>query len=255
MAPDKLEKYIQGKLREREIAPSENAWQRISDGLEHTATAPVRKKKVAWYAVAASVAALVGFSLFYVQNTPVTKPQADGVVVSRPDRPAGEEEGIMAVQQKESKENVKDTAPRATITETSLKKEIAPSVLAVMEQDPDKDLGTGVSHKETKQRTKALERAQISDAVLSEKITEVMVQVAQMEKSQSVSEAEIDSLLHAAQRAIITERRFIENNEVNAMALLAEVEEELDQSFRDQIFESLKSGFLKVRTAVADRNN
>jgi len=39
------------------------------------------------------------------------------------------------------------------------------------------------------------------------------------------------------------------------MALLTEVEGELDQSFRDQIFEKLKSGFLKVRTAVADRNN
>ena len=35
---------------------------------------------------------------------------------------------------------------------------------------------------------------------------------------------------------------------------LTEVEDELDQSFRDQIFDSLKEGFLKVRTAVADRN-
>jgi len=36
---------------------------------------------------------------------------------------------------------------------------------------------------------------------------------------------------------------------------LNEVEGELDISFREQIFESLKTGFLKVRTAVADRNN
>ena len=31
-------------------------------------------------------------------------------------------------------------------------------------------------------------------------------------------------------------------------------EDELDESFRDQIFDALKSGYLKLRTAVADRN-
>jgi len=35
---------------------------------------------------------------------------------------------------------------------------------------------------------------------------------------------------------------------------LAEVEDELDESFRDQIFDALKTGYLKLRTAVADRN-
>jgi len=76
-----------------------------------------------------------------------------------------------------------------------------------------------------------------------------------LELSDAVTDAEVDSLLLQAQQDILKENLFNTDNSVNAMALLTEVEDELDQSFRDQIFESLKTGFLKVRTAVADRNN
>ena len=72
--------------------------------------------------------------------------------------------------------------------------------------------------------------------------------------SQEVTDAEVDSLLRAAQRQILTDKLFADSGSVDAMSLLAEVEDELDESFRDQIFDALKSGYLKLRTAVADRN-
>jgi hypothetical protein len=253
MAPDKLEQHIRVKLQQREIAPSERAWQRISEGLQHTA--PKQRQKGTWYAIAASFVALVSLSLFYFQNASVGEPKATGVVVSKPNRPE-QGAGISGVkEQKEEEVMVKDPAQRAFITETAMQKERVPSGLAVMAQSPNKDLDAGKIDVEPMESAMAPGLVQVSEAVLSEKITEVMAQVQQMEQTQGVSEAEIDSLLHAAQKAIITERLFTKSNEVNAMALLAEVEEELDQSFRDQIFESLKAGFLKVRTAVADRNN
>ncbi|PHQ62576.1 MAG: hypothetical protein COC08_00130 [Maribacter sp.] len=70
-----------------------------------------------------------------------------------------------------------------------------------------------------------------------------------------MTDAEVDSLLRKAQEEILANKIFGEDYSVDAMALLNEVEDELDQSFRDQIFETLKIGFLKVRTAVANRNN
>jgi hypothetical protein len=76
-----------------------------------------------------------------------------------------------------------------------------------------------------------------------------------LEQSSQVTDAELDSLLRNAQEAIVREQLFNTDKTVNAIALLTEVEDELDQSFRTQIFQSLKTGFLKVRTAVADRNN
>ncbi|MFK7811850.1 MAG: hypothetical protein AB8B59_05100, partial [Maribacter sp.] len=69
-----------------------------------------------------------------------------------------------------------------------------------------------------------------------------------------LTEAEVDDLLRNAQEEIFRDELFNRNGSVDALALLNEVETELDKSFRDQIFESLKTGFLKVRTAVADRN-
>ena len=70
------------------------------------------------------------------------------------------------------------------------------------------------------------------------------------------SDAEIDKLLRDAQRDIISEKMFDrERNTISAEALLYEVEEELDPSFRDRIFEALKDGFMKAREAIVSRNN
>ncbi|CAN0604335.1 unnamed protein product, partial [Ectocarpus sp. 12 AP-2014] len=74
-------------------------------------------------------------------------------------------------------------------------------------------------------------------------------------QNSTVTDAEVDSLLTRAQDEILRDKIFNKDKSVDAMALLTEVEDELDKSFRDQIFDSLKAGFIKVRTAVADRNN
>jgi outer membrane protein assembly factor BamA len=94
-----------------------------------------------------------------------------------------------------------------------------------------------------------------SDMLIAQKVEEVVAQVEILENAQQdVTDAEVDSLLRAAQRQILTDKLFSDGGSVDAMSLLAEVEDELDESFRDQIFDALKSGYLKLRTAVADRN-
>jgi hypothetical protein len=94
-----------------------------------------------------------------------------------------------------------------------------------------------------------------SEELIDTKIAEIVAQVEMLEKTNStVTDAEIDLLLRGAQRQILEDKIFRGDKSVDAMALLADVEDELDRSFRDQIFDALKDGFLKVRTAVADRN-
>ncbi|MEM9649705.1 MAG: hypothetical protein AAF969_14605, partial [Bacteroidota bacterium] len=95
-----------------------------------------------------------------------------------------------------------------------------------------------------------------NNSLITEKINEVVAQVRLLESvNTEVSDAEVDSLLRAAQRDILSEQLFTPEGGVDAMALLTEVEDELDESFRDQIFDALKDGYFKLRTAVADRNN
>lgn len=87
------------------------------------------------------------------------------------------------------------------------------------------------------------------------KIAEIVAQVDFLEKKNgAVTKAEIDTLLRQAQKEILEHKVFYKGNTIDAMALLVDVEDELDQSFRDRIFEALKEGYTKVRTAVADRN-
>jgi len=97
--------------------------------------------------------------------------------------------------------------------------------------------------------------AKSQDFIIDQKVNEVLETVIRLErKSTQISDAEVDSLLRAAQLDILKEKVFQKNGKVDAMALLTEVEDELDQSFRDKIFNKLKERLFKARTAVADRN-
>ena len=71
-----------------------------------------------------------------------------------------------------------------------------------------------------------------------------------------ISDAEIDALLSEAEQEVALHRIYnTSTNLVDADALLADVESDLDASFRDRIFKVLKEGYSDVRTAVAKRND
>ena len=65
---------------------------------------------------------------------------------------------------------------------------------------------------------------------------------------------DVEALLNNARREIETQR-IINNPKVDATALLEDVEWELEESFRDKVFDALGEGYNKVRTAVSERND
>src|SRR5690606_9896127 len=88
------------------------------------------------------------------------------------------------------------------------------------------------------------------------KVTEIVSHFKTLQNSgKEITEAMVDSLLIQAQRELALERTFKDSTgKVDAMALLNEVENDLDKSLRDKVFEALQEGFIVVKTAVADRN-
>lgn len=74
------------------------------------------------------------------------------------------------------------------------------------------------------------------------------------EENGTVTDAEVNELLAEAAREISQQRNFYNRGKVDADALLADVESEIDQSFRREVFEMLKDGFQKARTAIVSRN-
>ena len=238
---DKLEKHIKDKLEERTIAPSEGAWDKIASQIK----GPSTKKRTPWliYAVAASVAGVVLVSVYFFTNE---SPMVDENQVVETETKT---EVITEPEQTTGKESMEESIEVAVIEADSKITEENPTM------DSDMPISNGALVQEETKTPLKDELLINSDALIAQKVEEVVAQVELMEHAhQDVTDAEVDSLLRAAQRQILTDKLFAESGSVDAMSLLAEVEDELDETFRDQIFDALKSGYLKLRTAVADRN-
>ena len=246
MVPDKFEKHIKNQLGKREISPSDNAWDKISGQLEKRESP--KSKRFLWYSVAAACIGILIISTLYLNtsdesidsgiqlvetpNEPVVIPKTEDVLIEQ-----------KAVEEKiaiSDKPNIKDAKKPRVQVETDLNNN---SSIASTGSVSDKAIKADVVPNGAEQ-------------LINAKIAKIVAQVNLLENSNlPVSSLEVDSLLRQAQQEILTDKIFNQEGKVDAMALLDEVEGELDKSFREQIFESLKTGFLKVRTAVADRNN
>ncbi|WP_419212444.1 hypothetical protein ACNR9Q_17150 [Maribacter sp. X9] len=248
METDKFEKHIREKLQDREIRPSSTAWERISGDL-NTSSSP-KKPVYLWMGIAASIVVLLGIGLFYFNGNKEEFVNPVQVVEStkkeEPENKAGQLKGQEAVVRSElKKEDFLDL--NNAITESG--KTVVEVSRPVIQDDVEVTI---LEQIEAENHTKKLK---FTEQIITNKVSELVAQVDLMEQYNTVTDAEVDSLLKQAQEEILRNKIFKTDNSVDAMALLTEVEDELDQSFRDQIFNSLKAGFIKVRTAVADRNN
>lgn len=246
MAPNKFEKHIKKQLQQREIQPSASAWDALSEKLDET-TPKTKKKGYLWYGIAASIIGILILSVVYFNRGDSTSQEVQVVNI--------EEEVIeVGTKQKIEIENV-------DVVEND-KKKGAPTIEIQTGLEGQTDelnnriawVNTNVTVNEP-DTEKVKNENDFKDEIINNKILEVVATVDSLEmNTNALTDAEVNELLRNAQEEILRDRLFDKNGSVDAMALLTEVEDELDQSFRDQIFESLKTGFLKVRTAVADRN-
>ena len=71
-----------------------------------------------------------------------------------------------------------------------------------------------------------------------------------------VTDDYIEALLKQGQKEITLQKIYKElTKTVDADALLQDVETDIQQSFRNKVFEALKTSYNTVKTAVAERNN
>jgi len=246
MEPDKFEKHIKNQLSKREISPSDNAWDRISNQLP-TSKEP-KSKSFFWYSVAAAFTGILIISSLYF-NTSNESIESEIQIVKTPIEPIiipKTEDVVIKQNAVEEKIAISD--------KSSIKDAKKPKVQVKTDLNYDSQIAStgSVSDKVIKANAVPIKTEQLINA----KIAEIVAQVDLMENSNlPISNAEVDSLIRKAQNEVLADKIFNKESKVDAMALLNEVEGELDKSFREQILESLKTGFLKVRTAVADRNN
>ncbi|RNL84500.1 hypothetical protein ED312_13810 [Sinomicrobium pectinilyticum] len=244
MGHDNLERKIKQKLEKRRIEPSADAWSRLEEKLEK-APASRRPGNGPAYWIAASVIVMLFVGIWISRNGYVQQhiPVITDVRVEK-EHPGEKRETIVADSEKEDKIPVEKTKP----AESADKKEPyplnSPEKKAIPFPVEEKGSGTLASH-EVEQAGDFEDR----------KVEEVVSRIMEIHEKREVTDEEIELLLAEAQREIDSQRIIIkQTGTVDAMALLEEVETELDQSFRDKVFEALKEGFVKVKTAVANRN-
>ncbi len=244
MIMEKLEKHIKERLEERKITPSVQAWDKITAKID----IDEKPKQKGWYlyAIAASFIGVLLVSIFFFKSE---EPKENTIQVVEENNTKEEQ-----IQTKADDIDFQNVEPsKSTIVE------IDSNNSTEEKPDDNKFVVLPVQTKVTEETVKEpLQDSFLkeSNGIIAQKVNEVVAQVEFLENTNAeVSDAEIDSLLRTAQRQILSEQLFAENVSVDAMALLSEVEIELDDSFRDQIFDALKDGYSKLRTAVADRNN
>ena len=244
MAPIEFEKQIKERLEERKIKPSSAAWEKVKKKID----IPPKSKKpgIYRYAVAATLVGIL-ISILWVSNSTENSTLENLPVVENPVAPnsKSEQPGDLQI---ESQSIIVDADANEEVDEDS-----APQIKESQDR-PVAAHNLVLEYQEKENVDPVLSLA--DEDLIDQKIAEVVAQVDLMENNrESLTDAEVDSLLRNAQRELMAERALQTENEVDAVELLAGIEEELDKSFRDQVLERLKNGYIKVRTAVADRNN
>ncbi|WP_430909491.1 hypothetical protein [Maribacter sp. 2-571] len=260
MEPNKFEETIKRQLQDREIQPSQGAWQKLSERLEATPVAQDKKHGIWWGIAAALIGLLVAGSWFW--NTDTTETITAPAVVTVPQKEASplrsqtvEKQETQVVEETVSatREAPFSTEKNGQNSESPVENNTDLAASPVPNASPEDSVLESISILPIADEG----RVAVAQGAIDKKVSEVIALVEELETVQetALTDAEVDSLLKRAQNELLAERKLRETYQVDAHSLLADVEDELDESFRDQIFGKLKTGFLKVRTAVADRNN
>ncbi|NJB36099.1 hypothetical protein [Croceivirga sp. JEA036] len=242
---NKLEKHIKNTLEQRNLQPAATSWNKIASQLD----APAKKKPLAiWWAVAATVMVALGlFTYFKVSNVEFDSPtQLVEVEKNSNTNQKGEEQVKIST--------TKTVGESTVVVQGTRIKDKGEKELVIKKQQSNVEQVMPPKKEELAQAIPV--KDQQLDSLVNGKLAQVLAKVTALEASQNASllDSEIDSLLLNAQKEILQEKILRPNGKVDAVALLAEVETELDQNFRDKVFDKLKDGFFKVRTAVAERN-
>jgi hypothetical protein len=225
MEPNKVENQIKEILKNREIQPSSQAWDRLDSMLAVSEQKPKRNYK--WIAIAAT---LIGFSIV-------------GIVLMNTNKSIQPEEMNNPI--------VKETVRPTDIQERNLLIEVKENSLI------EKPL-VQVVHKIEKTKVGKAEINPKKDALLDLKSEEQIVlmpkEVSKVEQNKYVDAqlllAEIESKEMPLVKEIIPQTKI----KIDPQALLSGAEQEVNESFRNKVIQSVNKNYNMIKSTLANRN-
>ncbi len=253
MELNKFEENAREKLGKRQIKPSTGTWEKLDAKLN---TEENKTSQKPWKYIAAAAAVLLITGTFMLNNDFSESPQ----IVEEPVNEMIEKPEVKQEFSKETNTHIASEESKKeeeNSAENNSKNEIVTTVKpSVKEENTSK---ISVSEENKYEEAVALETISLEPPVSEKKLIQSKLEevIAAAAKNDEISEDEVDALLAQAASEISRERNsqfYNSNTEISANALLAEVEDEIYQSFKAKVFEVLKEGYLKAKTAVANRN-
>jgi hypothetical protein len=255
---------IKNKLEERTIEVSENSWDKLASQLDAN---DKKKKRIGFYPYAACLALLVGFVIFMITKN-VGNSVSETVVETETElnntipKVEMKEETIPTVIEKIIIKNntiaIQESAPKVIDNEVVVSKSI-PKEKEQLRKELQKEIQNAVVVNEKETSPKILETviAQKEGAIDPNKELKASIIALSASEKVAITDEEIDALLKDAQKSIqhLNIQDTIDiTTIVSADDLLYEVEYELDRSFKQKVFELIKSNIQKTRLVIADSN-
>lgn len=250
MAPIKFDKSIKDKLENRSINPSINSWDELSRKLDDNG-GKRPNKTVLYMGVAASVIGILFMVNSFLNNSSLNNKNVPVLV----DIENASKNSNAVV------EKLKQVPLVQTVEKNSKNNDIVNALEITSEKNKRAKTKKLVANNSNKKNNLAINETGTIDNNLTSKTAmvskeELRIDVASQNLSNDAAsednlDLEIEQLLNQAHGTVTS----VNNNKIDANSLLQDVEYDLDQSFRDKVFETLKTNIKKAATAVAERNN
>ncbi|MFI2742717.1 hypothetical protein ACG2LH_08260 [Zhouia sp. PK063] len=241
MSQDKIDDFFRSELEQRRIQPSAQSWEKLQERLHANTENFQSKSNNTYYKLALAIALLITtgsvFMVFLVNKTKAHNFRNNEIVS----------------QIKPKNVLVTENNKVLSAETNSLYK------LAIRKQSENKELPLNATIKNiNEQNSSVVGKVEKDEVLQNKKVQELIAQVVKKHASaDEITDDEVNTLLKQAQQEIYAQRVASVSDStisMNALALLMDVEDELDTSFKDKILNAIKAGYLKVKTAVAERN-
>lgn len=241
MEPNNIEKQIKQKLNAREIQPSAQAWDRL-DAMLTVAENKEQKKSFSWLKLAAGFILFMGAGVYFLnQNTTgslinnsneiIVETTAKDSVLS--DQKNQEVVSVETSEAKEAKELVKPESENSiqnnSVTKTFQNKKQKNSQIVKSQNFMSGNHAVAVSNE-----TKTTNSETVSTIINNEVINE-------SNKNKDIVSVE---------KPILGKPKL----KVDPNALLNQVEDEVDMTFRQKVFQKISKNFKEAKESFASRN-
>lgn len=251
---------IKNILEERTIEVSENSWDKLANQLDAN---DQKKKRTRFYPYAACLALLVGFIILMISKN-VGNSISETIVETELNNtiPKVELKEVTIPTATEIIQNntivIQESTPKAIDNEV-VETNLIPEEKVKFEKELHKEIKNAVVINEKEISPKILETVIVQKEVVIDPNKELKASIIALSTSEkiTITDEEIDALLKDAQKSIqhLNIQDTIDMTTiVSADDLLDEVEYELDRSFKQKVFELIKSNIQKTRTMIVDSN-